>query len=225
MLNSTNQMNTNHITKKLSANSYQLSEKKLKANSYQLKAILSAFRNLQPKKGFTLVEMLVSISVFMVVMLVAAGSLLSIIDANNKAQSLKSAINNLNFALESMQKNIRVGTNYSGASCSPADTCIIFDSYKDLNGDGNMNNDTVIYKYNDTEESIGRCENISGVTCNLSSNFTRLTAPEVKITDMKFYVDNSFQPRVLITVSGKAGSKARTQTDFNLQTTVSQRAF
>ena len=77
----------------------------------------SSFRNLQPTTynlppnlGFTLVEMLVSISVFLVVMLVAASSLLSIIDGNNKAQSLKSAINNLNFALEDMEKNIRVGT-------------------------------------------------------------------------------------------------------------------
>ncbi|KKR45378.1 MAG: hypothetical protein UT80_C0037G0001, partial [Parcubacteria group bacterium GW2011_GWC1_40_13] len=100
-----------------------------------------------------------------------------------------------------------------------------FDSYKDLNGDGNMDNDTVIYKYNDTEKSIERCENISGVTCSLSSNFTRLTAPEVKITDMKFYIDSSSQPRVLITISGEAGTKERIKTNFNLQTTVSQRSF
>lgn len=232
MLNSTKQMNTNHITKKFSAYSYQLSEKKLTANSYKLIAL----KNLQPKtyhlqptRGFTLVEMLVSISVFLVVMLVAASSLLSIIDGNQKSQSLKSAINNLNFALESMQKNIRVGTNYSGGSnCSPLpnDTCIIFDSYKDLNGDGNMNNDTVIYKYNSADQSVERCENAPSIICNLNSAFIRLTAPEVHIEYLYFdYSSGGMPPRVFIIVSGSAGTKDRIKTKFNLQTTVSQRAF
>ena len=50
----------------------------------------------------------------MVVMTVASGSLASIIDGNGKAQSLKSAVNNLNFAMENMEKNIGVGTDYVG---------------------------------------------------------------------------------------------------------------
>ena len=39
--------------------------------------------------GFTLLEMIVAIGVFSVVMLVAAGSLLSIVSANRKAQAQK----------------------------------------------------------------------------------------------------------------------------------------
>lgn len=219
--------------------SKKISFKKLTVNSYKLKAILHIFQNLKSKncnlkffsrnlsstRGFTLVEMLVSISVFMVVMTVATTSLLSIIDGNNKAQSLKSAINNLNFALESMQKNIRVGTNYSGGTnCPEEDTCIIFDSYKDLNDDSDMDNDTVIYRYNNTDKSIERCEN-PGFSCNLKSKFTRLTAPEVEVKSLKFYISSSQPPRVLITLRGETGSKQKIKTNFNLQTTVSQRAF
>ena len=222
-------MDTNIITKKLSLK--KLKSYPLQANRFHL----SSFRNLPPTtyhlppttyhlpptRGFTLIEMLVSISVFMVVMLVAASSLLSIIDGNSKAQSLKSAINNLNFAIESMQKNIRVGTSYLGrTSCSlESDTCIGFVSYKDSDNDSNK--DYVLYRYNN--QSIEKCISLTGsATC---SNFTRLTAPEVKITSMKFYIDNSSQPRVLITVSGEAGTKQRIKTNFNLQTTVSQRSF
>lgn len=185
------------------------------------------FRNSQRSHGFTLVEMLVSISVFMVVMLVAASSLLSIIDGNNKAQSLKSAINNLNFALESMQKNIRVGSSYhcnysQGSDCPNGDTVISFTSYKDLSGDGIIN-DIVTYRLKDN--SIERCDSTVVACQSSSSNFIKLTASDVKISNMRFYVDNSSQPRVLITVSGEAGTKDRTKTKFNLQTTVSQRGF
>ena len=173
--------------------------------------------NLKPNKGFTLVEMLVAISTFMVVMLVAAGSLVSIIDGSNKAQSLKSAINNLNFALESMGKNIRVGTGYSGETCSSLDSScagISFKSYK--------NDEYITYRFNN--EAIERCIGVSSV-CSSGSTFTRLTAPEVKITDMKFYIRGNVPQRVLITISGEAGNKERLKTKFNLQTTVAQRSI
>lgn len=202
-----NKMNANIITKKLLL-------KKLSANSYKLTA----------NNGFTLIEMLVSIAVFMVVMTVASGSLASIIEGNGKAQSLKSAINNLNFSLESMAKNIRVGTDYSGgASCSQQDACIGFTSYKDSDGDSNK--DYVVYRFNNNQ-SIERCVNLSGSTnC---SNFTRLTAPEVHIEYANFYINTPTlpaKPRVLIVVGGYAGTKERIKTKFNLQTTVSQRQF
>lgn len=201
------------------------SSDKLQSSPLNLKPIIY---NLKPNLGFTLLEMLVSISVFLVVMLVASSSLLSIIDANQKAQSLKSAINNLNFALESMEKNIRVGTNYSASGCSSANTCIIFDSYKDLDGMGDFDNlsDLVIYRHNGN--SIERCETTPSIKCDdpINDPFTRMTSAEVKITDMKFYISSLPTPqRVLITISGKAGAKEKTQTKFNLQTTVSQRTF
>lgn len=198
------------------------------AKTYNLQPSL---HNLKPNLGFTLVEMLVSISVFMVVMTVAAGSLLSIIDANGKAQSLKSAVNNLNFAIESMGKQIREGSNYTGGincSPSPADTCISFTSSKDLNGDlTNDSNDAVTYRYNNN--SIERClTTTSGPSCSYNNGtFTSMTAKGVIITDMKFYISNisELPQRVLITINGEAGTKTKLKTKFNLQTTVSQRSY
>lgn len=217
--------------KNLSPKTYHLFPKKLSAfvrkltaNSSKLKAI----------RGFTLVEMLVSISVFMVVMTVATGSLLSIIDANGKAQSLKSAVNNLNFAIESMGKEIRVGTNYSCLSdqpCSNGANNIKFTSYRDLNGVLDNLNDFVVYKYNSDSSGgfIERCQTSLSVTCNFDSDpiyFIRMTAKGVDIDDLKFYIRGTTDPeRVLITVSGTAGTKVKLQTKFNLQTTVSQRSF
>jgi prepilin-type N-terminal cleavage/methylation domain-containing protein len=222
-----NQMNINTIAK-------NLLPKKLK--SYKLQAIsckLKSFRNLPPTtyhlqpsaKGFTLVEMLVSISVFLVVMLVAASSLLSIIDGNNKAQSLKSAINNLNFALEDMEKNIRVGTDYSVNGCSSANACIGFTSYKDSASDGN---DFIVYRLNN--KSIERCIKPTATTISncLSGDYVRMTAPEVQIDHLGFYPSSPSgieKKRVFIVIGGSTGSKEKIKTEFNLQTTVSQRGF
>lgn len=171
--------------------------------------------NPKPNSGFTLVETLVSISVFMVVMTVAAGSLLSIIDGNGKAQSIKSAVNNLNFAIESMAKEIRMGSGYGCAgTCTSGVDNISFTSYRDSNNSGS--NDSVVYKLNGS--LIERC--VDGDTCQ------QMTAEEVKIESLKFYIVGTEPARILVAISGTAGgTKVKLQTTFNLQTTVSQRSF
>jgi prepilin-type N-terminal cleavage/methylation domain-containing protein len=67
----------------------------------------------QKTSGFTLIEIIVSLAIFSMVALVAIGAFLKIIDANKKSQSTKTAVNNLNFALESISREIRVGNKYN----------------------------------------------------------------------------------------------------------------
>lgn len=67
--------------------------------------------NIKDKHGFTLVEMIVSIAIFIVVALVAIGAFLKIIDSNKKSQTLKYAVNDLNFSIDSILREIRVGSN------------------------------------------------------------------------------------------------------------------
>ncbi|MDB5259755.1 MAG: seg [Candidatus Taylorbacteria bacterium] len=63
-------------------------------------------------QGFTLIEIIVSLGIFTVVAVVAVGAYLKVLDANKKSQTLKTAINNINFALESMTREMRVGSSY-----------------------------------------------------------------------------------------------------------------
>ncbi len=51
------------------------------------------------QRGFTLIEMIVAVAVFSIVMVVGAGALLSIVDANRRGQAQQTVINNLNFAI------------------------------------------------------------------------------------------------------------------------------
>lgn len=70
-------------------------------------------QNIQRDSGFTLIEMIVSLAIFTIVAVVAVGAFLKVIDANKKSQSLKTATNNINFALESMTREMRVGSVYT----------------------------------------------------------------------------------------------------------------
>ena len=63
-------------------------------------------------KGFLLIEIIVSIAIFIVVAVIAVGSLLKILDANKKAISIKNTINSLNYTVESMSREMRVGNVY-----------------------------------------------------------------------------------------------------------------
>lgn len=175
--------------------------------------------------GFTLIEIMVSVSIFAIVMTISAGSLFSILDANAKSQAQKSVINNLNLALESMSRSIRVGSSYhcgnSGsitlpANCSGGDTFFAFEA---SGGDSESGSDQVIYRLGGT--AIER-------STDGGASFTAITSPQVVIDRLVFYVtgssnSDSLQPKVLITVSGHAGIKERIRTEFNIQNTVTQR--
>src|ERR1035437_536037 len=64
------------------------------------------------KKGFSLVEMLVAVGIFMSIMTIAISSLISIIGANKKAQAIKSTIDSVTFAVENISRDMRMGIDY-----------------------------------------------------------------------------------------------------------------
>jgi type II secretory pathway pseudopilin PulG len=200
------------------------------------------FRNkTKNNNGFTLVEMLVAIAVFMSVMVVAVTALISIVNANRKSQAIKSVVDNVTFAIDTISRDMRSGTNYRCGDLSSdtfpltSEDCLGGDNgvqYKEPNGEFTQ------YKFVSTDSlSLGEA-NIQKRSCNnnfICSVWQDMTAPisNVNITNMKFYVlgvDNSdnprgsrTQPRVIITLEGVAGDDAKgTKTTFQIQTTVSQ---
>lgn len=172
------------------------------------------------ERGFLLVEMLVSIALFSIVIVVAVGALISVIEANRKAQSIKSVSNNLSFVLESMSRNIRMGRAYSCTAeynpSSPVDCPTGGSAVTFVSQEG----DTITYLYNANSERLER-------RIGLGSSFLPLTAPEVRITSAVFRVDGTSrsdtdQPRVIMNIKGEAGS-LRGEVEFNIQSMASQR--
>lgn len=65
------------------------------------------------KKGFTLVEVMVSVSIFLIVAFVVTSVFITALDAYRKAKQISFLVDNLNYAFDRMVINLREGTNYS----------------------------------------------------------------------------------------------------------------
>ncbi|HEY4486213.1 MAG TPA: type II secretion system protein [Candidatus Paceibacterota bacterium] len=175
---------------------------------------------LKPKKGFTLIEMIVALGLFTVVILVGIGALTGMSAAASKTKATGIVIDNLNFALENMARGMRTGIDYhcglDGTITEPAD-CATGSSAIAFRNDSNK---TVIFRKNGT--SIER--SIDG------GAFLSITSPEITIDTLTFFVEgapsgDSLQPKVFIIVRGTAGVREKDKTTFDIQTTISQRIF
>ncbi len=186
----------------------------------------------QSKRGFTLIELMVSTSIFMIVMLVAIGSLLVTSNAAKKSYSLNFTMDNLGFAVESMSRSLRMGTNYTCSSSS-----IILGSNllpKDCPNGGTMiafipaeasSNDRTAYKLESNTngtKTIQRCKtSANGISCE------DMVSPTIHIDMLKFFVRGSsptdlIQPSVYMLLRGSVTIKEKI-TSFAIQTLISQR--
>ncbi|HEY9583747.1 MAG TPA: type II secretion system protein [Candidatus Paceibacterota bacterium] len=184
------------------------------------------------KKGFTLIEIIVSLAIFTIVALIAVGALLRIMDANKKSITLKTTINNMNFALESISREMRVGSNYYCSSSIPgsldnlSNDCshikdsswtVAFNSSKTSTVGGDCN---LIYAYRYEDYTLKKAQQTD---CTSSLDFTPLISPDISIDSTIIKVDNTSQPRVFLLLKGHNGEREREKTTFVLQTTISQR--
>jgi prepilin-type N-terminal cleavage/methylation domain-containing protein len=171
------------------------------------------------ERGFTLIEIMVSLSVFIIIMTISLGSILSILEANDKSQTKKTAMDNLNFAVESMSRTVRFSTNYYCGTTStnppPALDCASGGSSLSVRGPSGV---LITYSL-----SGGR------IIKTVNGSASPVTSSEITVNRLTFYVFNSAlypdlgQPKVLVVLSGTVGNKASTQSVFNLQTLMSQR--
>lgn len=186
-------------------------------------------------KGFTLVEMMVSVAIFAIVMTVALGALLSMSESDRKAQTLKSVINNLNFALDAMSRSIRTGQAYHcdatqgslSATRDCADTPASSLAYQPALGG------TVIYRL-ETSSASTCGQPAARVGCIVRSTdggvtYGAITSSEVYVNALSFFVTGaesaSVQPKVTILISGVVTVSGAQTSPFNLQTSITQRLY
>lgn len=177
-------------------------------------------------KGFTLIEIMVASSLFLSVMLIVSGAVLSVFDANQKSKNLRSVMDNFNLTMESMTRTIRFGTNYHSYGCgAPVDITVP--------NDCDTPSDSISIK---AEDGSTVTYTLSGGRIKKGASY--ITSPDVTITNLSFWVlgsapycvsscvtKNTIQPRVVILVSGYVGLRETTRSSFTLETTVSQRIF
>ena len=180
------------------------------------------------QKGFTLIEIMVSVSIFAIILLISSGSIYTIFDANGKSQNLRSVMDNLNYTLESMTRTIRFGYDYH---CDRGVT----PTY--LPRDCGSGASSLVLVADSGSEIIYDLNN-GRITRSINGATNDMTSSDVTVSTLTFWVlgsdpycspesgcstTDTAQPRVIIVVQGYVGPKLTTRSSFSLQTTVSQR--
>ena len=196
--------------------------------------------------GFTLIELIVSVGIFMIIMLMAIGSLAGMANADRKAQSIQTVVDNLNFALDDISRSIRTGTTYHCGTASEPSGEGSLSATNDCAANGSTymafrasGGNTIVYWFAPASSCgtaySGGCieESLDG-----GSSFLPLTSPNFYIDSMRFYVIGScpltsgsgcaadaLQPKVTITLSAHIPLSANTNTTVRMQTSVTQRTY
>lgn len=166
-------------------------------------------KNFQTKRGYTLIELVIAVGVFAVIMMLASGSYFMMISVIRQTQATASGINNLSFAIETMTRTIRTGTDYgcptAGIDCTSGGP--IFSVKSSSTGE------TVTYK------------ELGGVI--LQDNVP-LTDPSVIISSLTFYAygtpkGDGLQPRVTFVISGDVISGAGKTESFTIESSATMR--
>jgi len=170
-------------------------------------------------KGFTLVELMVSVSIFAIVMMISTGTLLVLIDVNAKAQAVYSATSNLAFVLDSVSREIRSGRTFycssntlGTGSALPTGTSDCIDA-----------NYIVFTRERDGVRVGYRLEANKIQQKEGSKNWADLTSADVSVDQFRISTDgsqggDSSQPYIRLILKGFVRNGLNTETRFNIQT-------
>ncbi len=174
-------------------------------------------------RGFTLIEMIVSIGLFTIVLFISSSAFLAVINADRKSRATSIAMDNLNLSLEDMSRRIKTGDRYDCGASDATKNCSVVSVANQFNFWG-QDGVAVTYK------KVG-----TGITRQIGTGAALLvTAPEIEITNLQFVVlgadlgpssggTDVVQPYVIILVHGK--TKGAINSNFKIQTMVTQRVY
>jgi len=171
----------------------------------------------QKNRGFTLIEMLLSIALFSIVLTISMGAIFTIIDSNRKTQTLTLTMNNLSFAIESMTRDLKTADPKTLSDNSGSSRSLV-----------GQDEDYIRYRFNNgtIEKSVGESA--------YSDSYSSIISEDVIIENFYFAVveygegsslqsTSNEQPRATILIEGYAEITERIRSDFAVQTTVSPR--
>ena len=167
--------------------------------------------------GFTLIELIVSLGVFIIIVTIAVGGFVSALRTQRQVAALISANNNVSLALEQMAREIRTGRNFCDISypISCSQSALVF---------SNAGGDVVVYR----KDINGGSFIERGVFNGSGFDFQRITGTTAFIWTLNFFVryqdiNDTWPTRVTIAVGVSAKEPGVSGGIVHLQTTVSSR--
>ncbi len=166
-------------------------------------------------------EVMVSVSIFAIIMTVGIGSLLAINVNYKKSETDRQAVDNLSYVLESMSRRIRTATTWGGTHCT-----ISYNSSLPTSCFEMTDQDGIDVLYTLTSDNV-----ITMTTTDPTTNIPQvydLTPGGTQTSVLTFLpLKNSSglgQPYLQINVQGTV-TNGSVSSDFQFQTAVSKRSF
>lgn len=169
-------------------------------------------------KAFTLVELLISMSIFSMVAIAIGGFFLISAQGQRNIIARQNLADNLRFAMEAMARQLRLAQVDASGDCTGVSNSTYFSSGLSDISFVNQGGDCILYNLVNSRINITRTAETSDVT-----------ADEVIITRLEFIVSgelvsDSAQPRVTIVIEAEtSGARPEDSLHIQLQTTVSAR--
>lgn len=192
------------------------------------------------QSGFTLIEVMIASALFVVIMVLGIGGLLSVYKTYQINRGMREIVDNMNTVMEDMSRNIRLGRDFTCQVPDTLDTIPGIDPdradcpskgytlfFKGQEADIADTSDRIVYSF---RADLGNYQ--SGVIMksrDAGGSYAQVTTPGVVIdmTRSGFVVigtspTDSAQPLILIKIVGSFTYKDVT-IPFNIQTTVTSR--
>lgn len=172
-------------------------------------------------RGFTLVEMIVSIGLFTIVLFIVSSAFLAILNADRKSRSTRIAMDSLNLSLEDMARRIKTGSAYY------CEGTVASTGTNDCSGGGETS-----IAFTEQDGVTRTAYRLEGTTIKRQVGTGGIELPivssEITINKLLFIVNgsdvtDSLQPYVTILIDGT--TKGKVFSNFKIQTTVTQRSY
>jgi prepilin-type N-terminal cleavage/methylation domain-containing protein len=175
--------------------------------------------------GFTLMEVMVSVSIFTIIVTIGIGSLLTVNKTLLKTRSERQAIDSFSYAIDTMTRRLRTGMHYN----SPDQSTIYFNEQDDGvdndNGIGSKITFELLYRQDSSSDNQLGYIQMTEETSTGSISIDEITPPEIDIENFNVDLFNTEgQPLVILSIKAKM-TNSKQDSIISLQTAVSQRPF
>jgi len=158
------------------------------------------------KSGFSLIELIVSLTLFVTITALSSASIISVVNASNQARVSGQALNVITFAIEDLVRNARIGTSFhcdnssNGALDTPADCG--FDTgdasgelfaFESKDGDRLNPGDQYVYYWDSANQEFHKSTDSFDSHINMLSDGIKLTNFEVQVEGSD--INDTIQPR------------------------------
>lgn len=179
---------------------------------------------MKSNRGFTLIELMVAMTVFIILVALCAAIFIETLHAQQAITNITTDNESASEALEQISRDVRTG--YSFVFDTSTETLVFISAQE--------NNTAVGYEYSSSTQSIDRCLDADSTDdCGINNggqgvpgDYQPITPPGVIISGMSFIPSNlSLVPRITILVAVTTPTSTQPQINTYLETTVSSRNY